>query len=92
MIYGAEGAATLNADIVINVGVNSYICKLDPTKVDHSPSALPVEQQRVWSIIFYEQVQVDEDTIRLNTKYPNGSNAFNFVAADYASYTYKFRL
>ena len=92
MIYGAEGASILNADIVINVGVNSYICKLDPTKVDHSENALPVEQQKVWSIIFYEQVQVDENTVQLNTKYPNGSNAFNFIAANYASYTYKYRL
>ena len=91
MIYNAQGALALNADVVINIGVNSYICKFDPTKVDHSANALPIEQQPVWMIIFYEQVE-ENDTIRLNTKYPYGSQDYRFVLADYANYTYKFRL
>lgn len=92
MIYGAEGAAALNADIVFNVGANTYACKLDPTKVDRSPNALPVEQQAVWSITFYETLQISETTSRLTTKYPNGSNAYNFIAENYAGYSYQFRL
>lgn len=92
MIYGAEGASALNADIVYNVGANSYVCKLDPTKVDRSPNALPIEQQPVWSVTFYETVQLNETTSRLTTKYPNGNNGYCFVAENYASYNYTFRL
>lgn len=91
MIYGAEGASILNADIIFTVGANTYICKLDPTKADRSANALPIEEQNIWSITFYEQVELS-GTTRLNTKYPNGSNAYKFVAANYATYNYEFRL
>lgn len=97
MIYGIEGAHALNADIVINVGTDSYICKLDPTKVDRSADAAPIEEQPVWSIIFYNQIQeYDQDgepqKIVLLTKYPNGSTAYNFKVSRYSDYNYQFRL
>ena len=92
MIYGAEGARALNADIVFNVGPNSYVCKLDPTKVDRSPNALPVKQQPVWSITFYKTTEYEDGNSMLETLYPNGNNAYNFVAEEYANYNYIFRL
>lgn len=92
MIYGAEGASALNADIVYNVGPNSYVCKLDPSKVDRSPGAKPIEQQPVWSITYYETIQINETTTRLTTKYPDGNIDYKFVAEEYASYNYTFRL
>ena len=92
MIYGAEGASALNADIVFNVDADSYVCKLDPTKVDRSPNALPVDEQPVWSITFYQTTPMGENGSRLNTLYPQGSNAYNFVAKNFASYNYQFRL
>lgn len=92
MIYGAEGAAMLSADIVFNVGANTYVCKLDPTKVDRSPSALPVEMQAAWAITFYENITLADGNSRMNTKYPNGSNAYKFIAAEYKNYNYEFRL
>ena len=96
MIYGIEGAAALNADIVINVETEqshvSYICRLDPTKAKHGPTDPPIEEQKVWSIIFYEQIQEENGIIRLNTKYPEGSTAYNFQVSNYNNYNYKFRL
>lgn len=92
MIYGAEGAAILSADIVFNVGADSYVCKFDPTKVDRSAGALPVEEQPVWSITLYQNKVVNETTTRTNTLYPEGSNAYKFVAKDFANYNYTFRL
>ena len=92
MIYGAEGAAMLSADIVFNVGANSYVCKLDPTKVDRSPAALPIEMQPVWAITLYENKTTNDGNTRMNTLYPNGSNAYKFVAAEYKNYQYEFRL
>ena len=92
MIYGAEGASALNADIVFNVGADSYVCKLDPTKVDRSPNALPVDEQPVWSITFYQTIPMGENASRLNTLYPEGSNAYCFIAKNFANYNYQFRL
>lgn len=92
MIYGAEGASILNADIIYNVGADTYVCKLDPTKVDRSTDAAPVEQQPVWSICKYENLVIDEQTTRLNTKYPYGNTAYAFIATEYNTYNYKFRL
>lgn len=92
MIYGAEGASALNADIVFNVGANSYVCKLDPTKVDRSPNALPVDEQPVWAITFYQTTPMGDNGSRLKTLYPQGSNAYNFVANKFADYNYQFRL
>lgn len=92
MIYGAEGAAILSADIVFNVGADSYVCKFDPTKVDRSAGALPVEEQPVWAITLYENKTMNDGNTRMNTLYPNGSNAYKFVAAEYKNYQYEFRL
>lgn len=92
MIYGAEGASVLNADIVYSVGANTYVCKLDPTRADRSASALPLEEQEIWSITFYEQLPQVGDVNQLNTKYPNGSNAYCFAAKNFACYNYLFRL
>ena len=92
MIYGAEGAAILSADIVFNVGANTYACKLDPTKKDHSTNALPVDEQPIWSIVLYENVTDADGNSRMNTLYPNGNTNYQFVANNYRNYTYKFRL
>lgn len=92
MIYGAEGAAILSADIVFNVGTDSYVCKFDPTMADRTPSAIPLEEQPIWSITLYQNTITPEGHSRMNTLYPNGSNAYKFVAAHYLNYNYKFRL
>lgn len=91
MIYGIEGAAALNADIVINEGANSYICKLDPTKAAKETN-VPIEQRHCWSIIFYEQIKTEDDRIILNTKYPYGSVKYDFQISEYKNYNYEFRL
>ena len=91
MIYGAEGASVLNADIIFNVGADTYVCKLDPSKVDRTPAALPVDEQPVWSITKYENLVLSETTTRLNTKYPNGNTSYDYIASKFQEYNYKFR-
>lgn len=96
MLYGVHEAAALNADVVINVDTenthDSYICKFDPTKVDRSENALPLEQQAIWSIIFYQQIQVDETHVKLVTKYPEGMTDFRFKVSECENYNYTYRL
>lgn len=96
MLYGVHEAAALNADIVINVEDenthSSYICKLDPTRKDKSDNPPPLEEQPIWQIIFYQQIQVDETHVKLVTKYPNGLVDFRFKVSECENYNYEYRL
>ena len=97
MLYGVHEAAALNADLVINVNVDeyshvSYICRLDPTRKDKSEDPPPLEEQPIWQITFYQQIQEDETHVKILTKYPNGLTDFRFKVSECENYNYMYRL
>lgn len=95
MIYGIKGAVDLSADLIIEKGNDTYVCVFDPTKVDRSAGALPIEQQPIWQITCYRQTTIvdGEDEInRTQALYPKGSNAYAFAPSDIDNLGFSYRL
>lgn len=80
----------LGADIIYDDGNGvMHICTLDASRLDRSQGALPVTQQPVWQIKRVTEAE-DNGVTTTTIEFPNGCRGFNFVVANYESYTYNF--
>ena len=89
-MYAIKNAADYNADYVLIDGDKTYICRLNPGRVDKL-SAEPIENQDAWNISLIEKQTTDDGDV-VTTKYPNGeSSAYNFRASACKTYEYKYQ-
>lgn len=91
MLYGVKGAAELNADLIIAQGVNTYVCSIDPSKIDRS-SDLPYEEQPAWQIMLFREIADEDGVVKTYTLYPDGSQSFGFAPARLTEYKFMYRL
>lgn len=95
MLYGIHVAATLNADLIIEKGNNTYVCMFNPRKVDRSANALPLEEQHVWQITCYRNSAIVDGQTAINktqTLYPYGINDYKYAITDIDSIDFTYRL
>ena len=95
MIYGVKGAIDLTADLIIEKGNNTYVCVFDPTQVDRSTGALPLEEQPIWQITCYKISTIIDGQNEINRTqalYPNGSNAYRFAPSNISNLNFTYRL
>lgn len=92
MIYNALGASAINSDLVITNGNDTYICIMDPTRINRA-SATPIEEQEGWQIKLYHTT-VDENTgiERTQTLYPEGRDSYDFAPKNIANYNFKYKI
>lgn len=89
-IQSPEFLQALGADLVIDDNNGTmYVCSMDSAIADRSTTAIEFVKQPIWQI---KRVQeTTENGITTTTiMFPNGRNAFAFVAEDYADYNYTF--
>ena len=89
-MYANKEAKDYNADYILIDGDKTYICRLNPGKVDKT-SAEPIENQDVWNISLIEKQTTDDGDV-VTTKYPNGqSSLYNFRASAVKTYNYEYQ-
>ena len=90
-MYAIKNASEYNADYVLESGDFTYLCFIDPSKIDHT-IATPIEQQPAWRIERVESKKLANGDIEMRTMYPNGhSTAYNYIAANCKTYTYDYQ-
>ncbi|MBP5705075.1 MAG: hypothetical protein J6X12_10345 [Paludibacteraceae bacterium] len=90
MIFNsASDIDAIGYDKIIEIPASgiTYLMRIDTKRYNPSTDAL---SQPVWQIKKITETTVDGTTTTL-IQYANGRNGYHFVAANYASYTYKFR-
>lgn len=95
MLYGIKGAIELAADLIIEKGNDTYVCVYDPTKIDRSAGASPIEEQAIWQITCYRQsviIDGQDEINRTQALYPRGSNAYAFAPSNISNLNFTYRL
>ncbi|MCQ2605377.1 MAG: hypothetical protein MJ204_02650 [Bacteroidales bacterium] len=89
-IQSPQFLQALGADLIIDDNNGTmYVCTMDSSIADRSANAIPFEQQSIWQIKRVQET-AENGLTKTTIMFPNGRNAFAFVAADFETYSYNY--